>query len=165
MANYYYVRIENEKINQELATKIFARLASSCKIRHFSFCEGCISYNTRDLIDIRDILEEYCIDEEEVEVIDEFELVEKAIEMPRRSAQELIDYEKEAFEKVWLMRSKPCDTPLVEEERQRSVERILNTYDDIPEEGYDDWECGFWNGVMATCRWALGDEEKNNLDT
>lgn len=165
MANYYYVRIENENVNQELAAKILASFATSCKVRHFSFCEGCISYNTRSLIDIRDIIEEYGIDEEEVDVVDEFELVEEGVVMPRRSEQELIDYEKEAFDKVWLMRTSPCDIPDIEARRQAAVERILDTYNDIPEEGYDDWECGFWNGVMATCRWALGDEEKDNLDT
>ena len=64
MANYYYVRIENENVNQELAAKILARFATSCKVRYFSFCEGCISYNTRGLIDIRDIIEEYGIIED-----------------------------------------------------------------------------------------------------
>lgn len=165
MANYYYVTIKSDKMTQEVASKIFQKISASNLIRHFNFIEGHLNYNTRGLTDIVDILEEYGFTDEDIEVIDEFELVEKAIEMPRRSAQELIDYEKEAFEKVWLMRSKPCDIPLIEEERQRSVERILNTYDDIPREGYDDWACGFWNGVMATCRWALGDEEKDNLDT
>lgn len=93
MANYYYVRIENENVNQELAAKILTRFATSCQVRHFSFCEGCISYNTRNLIDIRDIIEEYGIDEEEVDVIDEFELAEKGIVMPRRRA--LGDEEKD----------------------------------------------------------------------
>jgi hypothetical protein len=82
-----------------------------------------------------------------------------------RSEKELQRYEQEAFDKVWLMRTSPCDNPEIEARRQEAVERILDTYDDIPEDGYDDWECGFWNGVMATCRWALGDEEKDNLDT
>lgn len=165
MANYYYVRIENENVNQELAAKILARFATSCRVRHFSFCEGCINYNTRDLIDIRDIIEEYGIDEEEIDVMDEFELVEEGIVMPCRSEQELIDYEKEAFDKVWLMRTSPCENPEIEARRQAAAKRILDTYNDIPKEGYNDWECGFWSGVMATCRWALGDEEKDNLDT
>ena len=98
MANYYYVKIENENVNQELAAKILTRLATSCKVRHFSFCEGRINYNTRGLIDICDIIEEYGIDGEEIDIIDEFELVEE-------------------------------------------------------------------RAVMPTCRWVLGDEEKDNLDT
>ena len=82
-----------------------------------------------------------------------------------RSRKDLIAYHKEADDKVWLMRTSPCDNPEIEARRQAAVERILATYDDIPEEGYDDWECGYWNGVMATLRWVLGDDEKDNLDT
>ena len=165
MANYYYVTIESENVNQELAAKLLARFATSCEVRHFSFCKGCINYNTRGFIDIRDIIEEYGIDGKEIDVVDEFELVEDGAVMPRRSEQELIDYEKEADDKVWLMRTSPCDNPEIEARRQVAAERILATYDDIPEEGYNDWECGYWNGIMATLRWVLGDEEKDNLDT
>lgn len=82
-----------------------------------------------------------------------------------RSRKDLIEYEQEAFEKVWLMRTKPCEDKDIEARRQAAVERILATYDDIQEEGYSDWECGYWNGVMATLRWVLGDEKKDNLDT
>lgn len=83
----------------------------------------------------------------------------------KRSEEEILMYEKEATDKVWLMRSKPCDNPEIEARRQAAVERILAIYDDIPEEGYNNWECGYWNGVMATLRWVLGDEERDNLDT
>ena len=83
----------------------------------------------------------------------------------RKTKKDLIAYHKEADDKVWLMRTSPCDNPEIEARRQAAVERILATYDDIPEEGYNDWECGYWNGVMATLRWVLGDEEKDNLDT
>ena len=82
-----------------------------------------------------------------------------------RSKQEIQNYKNEAFEKVWLMRTRPCDNEEFEARRQEEIKRILDTYDDIPKEGYSDWECGFWNGVMATCRWVLGDEKKDNLDT
>ena len=82
-----------------------------------------------------------------------------------RPSKELIAYLKEADDKVWFMRTHSCEDPKIEAERQAVVERILSTYNDIPEEGYDNWECGYWNGVMATLRWALGDEEKDNLDT
>ena len=82
-----------------------------------------------------------------------------------RSKKELRKYEEEAFDKVWLMRTSPCENSEIEARRQEAVERILNTYNDIPEDGYSDWECGYWNGVMATLRWVLGDDEKDNLDT
>ena len=81
------------------------------------------------------------------------------------SKKDLITYLKEAEDKVWLMRTSPCDDSNIETRRQAAVERILATYNDIPEEGYNDWECGYWNGVMAILRWVLGDEEKDNLDT
>ena len=74
-----------------------------------------------------------------------------------RSKKDLRKYEEEAFDKVWLMRTSFTDHP--------EVKRILETYKDIPEDGYDDWECGYWNGVLGTLRWVLGDDEKNNLDT
>ena len=62
-----------------------ARLATSCEVRYFSFYKGCIIYNTRGFIDIRDIIKEYGIDEKGVDVVDEFELVEEGAVMPRRS--------------------------------------------------------------------------------
>ena len=37
-------------------------------------------------------------------------------------------------------------------------------YDDIPEDGYDTWERGYWNGIMGALRWVIG-LEKNFLDT
>ena len=165
MANFYYVKIKSNKMTQGVANEILQTLANKCLIRYFDFSEGYLAYNTRGLIDISDILNSYDFNDDEIEIKDEFELVEKNTAVLCRSAQELIDYEKEAFDKVWLMRTSPCNTPEIEARRQEAVERILNTYDDIPEDGYDDWECGYWNGVMATCRWALGDEEKDNLDT
>lgn len=82
-----------------------------------------------------------------------------------RSKKDLIAYEQEAFEKVWLMRTSPCENTEIESKRQEAIQRILNTYDDIPAEGYDDWSYGYWSGVMATLRWVLGDDEKDNLDT
>lgn len=81
-----------------------------------------------------------------------------------RTREEIESYENEAFDKVWLMRSSPCDDSEIEERRIDAVKRILNTYNDIPEDGYTDWECGYWNGIMGALRWVLGDE-KNFLDT
>lgn len=76
MANYYNVEYNDEKITQEVAEKIFARLVDSCRIRHFEFCEGKINYNTRGLVDVDDILDDYGI-EVETNVVDEFKLIEE----------------------------------------------------------------------------------------
>ena len=83
-----------------------------------------------------------------------------------RSRKDLIAYHKEADDQVWLMRSYNFETKQPIHEVSRPVcERILATYDDIPENGYEEWERGFWMGVLGTLRWVLGDEEKDNLDT
>ena len=82
-----------------------------------------------------------------------------------RDREEIDDYLDEATDKVWLMRN--CDIPrkrVINEAAIPSMKRILESYDDIPDDGYDTWECGYWNGIMATLRWVLGDE-KDFLDT
>lgn len=81
-----------------------------------------------------------------------------------REREEILDYHKEAEDKVWLMRSRPCCHPEIEEQRLAGVERVLRTYDDIPNDGYTDWECGYWNGIMGALRWVMGDD-KDYLDT
>lgn len=84
--------------------------------------------------------------------------------MKRRTEKEVIAYQDEAFDKVWLMRTHPCDHPDIEAKRRAAIDRIFETYDDIPEDGYTDWECGYWNGILGALRWVLG-EEKDFLDT
>ena len=81
-----------------------------------------------------------------------------------RRVKEIKKYMDEAFDKVWLMRTHPCDNPSIEKERTKNVQRILETYDDIPEDEYTNWESGYWCGILAALRWVLGDE-KNFLDT
>ena len=75
MANYYYVKIESEKMTQEVASKILQEMVTKNQIRSFNFHEGYLTYNTRGLTDISEILDEVGFTGEEVEVKDEFELV------------------------------------------------------------------------------------------
>lgn len=82
-----------------------------------------------------------------------------------RSKEELEEYLDEAFDKVWLMRSTPVDDEKIEARRISIVNQILETYNDIPKNGYNDWDYGFWNGVLGTLRWCLGAEGKDLLDT
>ena len=84
--------------------------------------------------------------------------------MRMRTRKEIDDYEQEAYDKVWLTRTTPSNDPSTEARRHGKIEAILETYNDIPKEGYSDWECGYWNGIMGALRWVLGDE-KNFLDT
>ena len=81
-----------------------------------------------------------------------------------RKRKEIEQYCNEAFDKVWLMRSRPVADKEVETRRVAGVKRILNTYNDIPENGYTDWECGYWNGILGALRWIMG-EERDFLDT
>lgn len=82
-----------------------------------------------------------------------------------RTRDEISAYLKEAWDKVWLMRG--CDISNREpgcEAARKGMNRIFATYKDIPKYGYDSWECGYWNGILGTLRWVLGDE-KGSLDT
>lgn len=81
-----------------------------------------------------------------------------------RSESEIKKYLDESFDKVWFMRSCPSEIPHIESKRQDKIKEILKQYQDIPPEGYTDWECGYWNGILGALRWVLGDE-KNFLDT
>lgn len=94
-----------------------------------------------------------------------FEEFDDAICRGIRSIEEIEAYAKEADDKVWLMRSYDIANGIPAHEVSRKpAERILNTYDDIPKDGYDTWECGYWNGIMGALRWVLGCE-KDYLDT
>lgn len=81
-----------------------------------------------------------------------------------RTEEEIIKYMDEAFDKVWYMRSRPCDIPDIEKRRLKAIKRVEKEYPEV-KKVFDDWECGFWNGVLGTLRWVLGEEEKDMLDT
>lgn len=81
-----------------------------------------------------------------------------------RSVKAIRKYESEACDKAWLTHTHPDDDYVIEAGRRKNIERILAEYPDIPDDGYSDWECGYWNGVMGALRWVMGDE-KDFLDT
>ena len=81
-----------------------------------------------------------------------------------RTEEEIIKYMNEACDKVWYMRSHPCNIPDIEKGRLNAIKRVEKEYPEV-KNGFSDWECGFWNGVLGTLRWVLGEEEKDNLDT
>ena len=81
-----------------------------------------------------------------------------------RKQKEIIEYMDEAFDKVWIVRSihsNPCENADFEKKRTENIERILSKYKNVPE---NDWEYGYWSGILASLRWVLGDE-KDFLDT
>ena len=94
------------------------------------------------------------------ELIDEDYFEEEVM----KTEEEILDYLKEAFDKVWYMRSRHCDIHDIEKRRLKAIKRVEKEFPEV-KEGFDTWECGFWNGVLGTLRWVLGDEEKDNLDT
>lgn len=61
------------------------------------------------------------------------------------------------------MRSHPSEYPTIEEARLQAIERIEKEYPEVLN-GFDDWECGYWNGIMGALRWVMGDE-KDFLDS
>ena len=84
--------------------------------------------------------------------------------MRKRKTKEILEYLNEAEMKVWYMRSRPCDMPEIEKGRLEAIKRVETEFPEV-KNGFDDWECGFYNGVMGTLRWVLGEEEKDDLDT
>lgn len=101
---------------------------------------------------------------EEKSIEDIIDDIEEWVEPPMRTEEEIIEYLNEACDKVWYMRSSPCDNPEIEKGRLKAIERIVNQYPEV-KDGFDTWDCGFWNGVLGTLRWVLGEEEKDILDT
>lgn len=89
---------------------------------------------------------------------------EEWIESPMRTEEEIFKYLNEACDKVWYMRSHPCDNPEIEKGRLKAIKRVEKQYPEV-KDGFNTWDCGFWNGVLGTLRWVLGEEEKDMLDT
>ena len=108
MANYYSIRIESNKCSQEMASEIFQKLINKSHVRDFSFIETeCLSYNTRGLLDISDILERYGISDNEISIKDEGDLthsslqeIKKSYEEMRNVCAEVANICKEAIEKA-----------------------------------------------------------------
>ena len=76
--NYYDTYIESEKVTQELAAQIFNRLIEERQVRSFNYSgAGSISYSSRGIGNINDLLTAANIDQTEVSVKSEFEQYEE----------------------------------------------------------------------------------------
>lgn len=82
----------------------------------------------------------------------------------KRTKKEIQEYLTEVSDKVWLARTRPCENSIVEDARNENVGRILAEYPDIRENGYTEWEYGYWSGIMSALRWVMG-EDRDFLDT
>ena len=81
----------------------------------------------------------------------------------KRKTKEILEYLEEAELKVWYMRSRPCDIPEIEEGRLKAIDRVEKEYPEVLD-GFSDWDCGYWNGILGALRWVLK-EDKDMLDT
>lgn len=81
----------------------------------------------------------------------------------KRKTKEILEYLEEAESKVWYMRSRPCDIPEIEEGRLKAIKQVEKKFPEV-KDGFDDWECGYWNGILGSLRWVLK-EDKDTLDT
>lgn len=96
--------------------------------------------------------------------------------MKMRKKKEIVEYMNEAWDRVWLNRKYNLfydmmagATSLTEDQLKRimkAVDDVIEKYNIQNDDGnLDDWDYGFWSGVLATTRWVLGEESKNMLDT
>lgn len=96
--------------------------------------------------------------------------------MKMRSKKEIVEYINEAWDRVWLNRKYDlfCDVMVGEvylnkdqvTAIMKAVDNVIEKYNIQNDEGnLNDWDYGFWSGVLATTRWVLGEESKKMLDT
>lgn len=109
MANYYYITIKSDKMTQEVANQIFQEMATKNKIRSFNFHEGYLTYNTRGLTDITNILESVGFTDEEVEVKSEFDLAYE--DLPEETKQALNTIKNEINKAKDLLKGVNLTTP------------------------------------------------------
>lgn len=92
-----------------------------------------------------------------------------------RSQDEIADYMGEAFDLVWLVRKQEMFRNIASGKEKlppedimasciRSIHEICKKYNIDFSKPVDDWNYGYWSGVLATLRWVCG-EEKDTLDT
>lgn len=93
-----------------------------------------------------------------------------------RKRKEIDEYMGEAFDIVWLVRTLELlsagqleGTPQdIINEAKKNVARICENLNIESEEelltSFNDWEYGYWSGILAALRWVTG-EEKDMLDT
>lgn len=96
--------------------------------------------------------------------------------MKMRSKKEIVEYMNEAWDRVWLNRKYNLfydmmagTTNLTEDQLKavmKATNEVIEKYNIQNDEGnLNDWDYGFWSGVLATTRWVLGEESKKMLDT
>ena len=80
-------------MTQDVANEIFQTICPKNRIRYFKFIEGSLSYNTRGLTDITEILNAYGFDDEEdkIDVKDEFDYVYEILDQNNEKVENIND--------------------------------------------------------------------------
>jgi hypothetical protein len=88
-----------------------------------------------------------------------------------RKANEIQEYMDEMYDRVWFCREGTRRANLIElpenikAAHDEAYQEILAKYFNNGEElEIDEWQYGYWSGILAALRWVFGDE-KDFLDT
>lgn len=89
-----------------------------------------------------------------------------------RPLDEILEYEEEAFDMVWLVRSFGLlangdldnSPPDIADAAKKNIKRICESHGIQSADDISEWEYGYWSGILSTLRWVLG-EDKDCLDT
>lgn len=91
-----------------------------------------------------------------------------------RKQKEIVEYMDEAFDRVWLVRKQDmlCNiangtetiSPDILRQCSKSIDIACEKWNIDFDEPLNDWEYGYWSGILAALRWVMGDE-KDFLDT
>ncbi len=103
--------------------------------------------------------------DEYIEMAEDFDIIHDE----PRTLSEILEAEREYFDKVWYVRSLIHDekvergeaqplTPEILEGRDGARKRIEDHYGADEVGPWDDWGWGFVNGKLSALRWVLGDE-------
>lgn len=95
-------------------------------------------------------------------------------EPPMRTKQEILEYESEAFDRVWLVRKQDLFVNMLDGTESiqadildgclKAIDRVCDKYNIDFREPVSDWDYGYWSGILAALRWVMGDK-KDFLDT
>ena len=91
-----------------------------------------------------------------------------------RKKSEIEEYEREAYSRVWLVRKQAMFWDIFEGIDSievgvlgaclEKIDEVCEEYDIDFQDVTDNWDYGYWSGILAALRWVLG-YQKDWLDT
>lgn len=131
--------------------------------------------DTTDKQEILDALVDEYYDYLMDDILNDQRLWDKIESTLYRTDDEIKEYMDEAFDKVWFVRSRNnvyrlengdiTMLPDIEKKMRENIDRICEQYDMDFEDSMDDWEYGYWSGILSTLRWVRWGNDRNFLDT